>query len=132
MPIWKSGAVLCKKKCLYEKVVQFWVLPCTTRWGNTYELVAEIKKVVVIDRANLVTTPDEDKLLKLLVEALEQLKDNLGREYWNKVYYYIHNKFCVCVPSYSCSTVCSVTSSSSVSPLVSVFPVVFYFFTYLL
>ena len=44
-------------------------------------MVAEIKKVVVIDRANLVTTPDEDKLLKLLVEALEQLKDNLGREY---------------------------------------------------
>ena len=38
------------------------------------KLVAEIKKVVVIDRANLVTTPDEDKLLKLLVEAFEQLK----------------------------------------------------------
>ena len=47
---------------------------CSTRWGNTYELVAEIKKVVVIDRANLVTTPDEDKLLKLLVEAFEQRK----------------------------------------------------------
>ena len=37
-------------------------------------MVAEIKRVVVIDRANLVTTPDKDKLLKLLVEALEQLK----------------------------------------------------------
>ena len=47
---------------------------CSTRWGNTYELVAEIKEVVVIDRANLVTTPDEDQLLKLLVEAFKQLK----------------------------------------------------------
>ena len=55
---------------------------CPTRWGSTYELlndvnnsIDEIKKVVVTDRQTLVTTPDEDTVLKRVVEAFKSLND---------------------------------------------------------
>lgn len=55
---------------------------CPTRWGSTYELlndvnnsIDEIKKVVVTDRQSLVTTPDEDTVLKRVVEAFKSLND---------------------------------------------------------
>lgn len=54
--------------------------PCPTRWGSVFEMykgikdnLAEIKRVVVEDTADLVTTPDDEKVVDSVVEAFEPL-----------------------------------------------------------
>ena len=64
--------------------------PCPTRWGSTYEMVKdindnlpEIKRVVVVDASELVPSPDEEKIIRRIVEAFAELNlmtDQLSSE----------------------------------------------------
>lgn len=53
--------------------------PCPTRWGSTYDMLRDInenltliKRIIVEDNSTLVPTPDEEKILKRVVEAFAE------------------------------------------------------------
>ena len=56
--------------------------PCPTRWGSTYlmyqgieKYLTEIKRVVVADDSSLVPSPDEDRVIAIVVEAFSELSE---------------------------------------------------------